>query len=124
MEVNQKKNYFKPEETACKCGCGFQITPELLDMLNQLREKCGHALAITSGARCEKHNKAVGGVPLSKHLEGIAVDISANGGDLKYEVIKHAMELGFSGIGIHPLFVHVDLRKGTKLVWDYTKLGG
>ena len=34
-------------------------------------------MTITSGLRCKAHNKAVGGVDNSKHLEGRAVDFYA-----------------------------------------------
>ena len=69
---------FKLEEFRCKCGTctGF---PSLLDInllknLQLVRDKFG-ATTITSGLRCVKHNKAVGGVSNSRHLVGKAADI-------------------------------------------------
>jgi hypothetical protein len=33
--------------------------------------------------------------------------------------VKNAMAMGFSGIGIHKTFVHVDTRTTTPVVWTY-----
>ena len=44
-------------------------------ILEQIREHFGgKSVIITSGCRCSKHNKAVGGVQGSKHVLGQAVD--------------------------------------------------
>lgn len=57
------------EEVQCKCGCGLEkISPRTVEMFQRVRDKCGYPLIVTSGCRCEKHNKAVGGVADSAHL--------------------------------------------------------
>lgn len=43
--------------------------------LDQIREKFGAPIIVTSGFRCQKLNKKVGGVPNSFHLTGQAADI-------------------------------------------------
>lgn len=85
----------------------------------QKRTKIGRPLIITSGARCDKHNKAVGGAIKSQHIEGLAVGIKVTPIEA-YEIVKIAMELGFKGIGIHHQFVHLDLRAGVGTIWKYT----
>ena len=35
-------------------------------------------------------------------------------------IVKHAIELGFTGIGVAKTFLHVDIRKGPLVVWQYT----
>lgn len=44
-------------------------------ILEPARQKFGHPLTITSGFRCLKLNRIVGGQPNSYHLKGMAADI-------------------------------------------------
>ena len=68
--------YFSPDEFACKCGCGCstQVDPRLLRLADTVREHFDAPCIVSSGIRCEKHNKAVGGVEASRHLTGKAMD--------------------------------------------------
>lgn len=58
---------------------GFAEVDNLRDLcegvLDPLREAWGSALNVTSGYRCPKLNKAVGGVSNSVHQKGLAADI-------------------------------------------------
>lgn len=45
------------------------------NVLDPLREKWGMPIIVTSGYRCEKLNKAVGGSSSSQHMKGQAADI-------------------------------------------------
>lgn len=49
------------------------------EVLEPARTLADEPFIITSGYRCEKLNKLVGGVPNSFHLKGMAADIKANG---------------------------------------------
>ncbi len=72
--------YFKEAEFTCKCGCGANnIDLKLVEILDNIREHFGQACIVTSGTRCMKHNKNVGGVSNSRHLSGKAADIKING---------------------------------------------
>lgn len=44
-------------------------------ILEPVRQRFGHPLTITSGFRCVKLNRIVGGQPNSYHLKGMAADI-------------------------------------------------
>lgn len=44
-------------------------------ILQPIREKYGKPLIVTSGFRCEKLNKAIGGAKSSQHCKGEAADI-------------------------------------------------
>lgn len=68
--------YFTPGEFYCKCGCGCdtQVDPQLLRLADTVREHFGAPCIVSSGVRCETHNKAVGGVAGSRHLTGKAMD--------------------------------------------------
>lgn len=68
--------FFSPGEFACKCGCGCatQVDPRLLRLADQVRAHFDAPCIVSSGIRCEKHNKAVGGAAGSRHLSGKAMD--------------------------------------------------
>ena len=103
-------NYFKPEETRCKCGCGFDIDPRLLSELNMLRHDYGAPLMVASGARCPKHNSTVGGATSSMHLQGLACDLMWHPQPIqKWKLMRLAVQR-FNGIGVYQAFLHVDLR--------------
>lgn len=121
--------YFQPAEFACKC-CGQNgIDPQLVDMLDELRDQCGFPLVISSGYRCTKRNQAVGGARSSAHVEGYAVDIRCHG--LRaHRVLEVAMLMGFPGIGVKQTgaienrFIHLDIAtndatRSRPSVWSY-----
>lgn len=73
--------HFSKSEFTCKCGCGLNnINLNLVNVLEKIREHFGeNPVNITSGCRCSKHNKAVGGVQGSRHVLGKAADIYIKG---------------------------------------------
>lgn len=103
-----------------ECGCGSCVTQSidstLLELLDSLREDLGKVIIINSGFRCDKHNKAVGGAPKSRHLVGLAADISSK--SVTIEELEKLAEKYFSRIGIAKTFVHVDVDEG-KAKWFY-----
>lgn len=87
-------------------------------MLYALRLLMNKPLVVTSGARCEHHNKAVGGYPNSTHLKG-AFDIRIDPLD-EWEFIQKAQFVGFTGIGFEDnVFMHIDRHHKNKTVWGY-----
>ena len=75
---------FNRSEFACKgkncCGHSAAVHPDLVDALQALRDHIGKPLSITSGFRCNRHNKAVGGAEQSFHTLGMAADVSCPAG--------------------------------------------
>lgn len=72
--------YFKYGEFTCHCGCGYNtIDIRLVKILDDIRKHYGKPAIITSGVRCEKHNKEVGGVSGSWHTKRKAADFYING---------------------------------------------
>ena len=51
------------------------LTALIENVLDPLREAYGKPIIVTSGFRCEKLNKAVGGAASSQHVKGQAADI-------------------------------------------------
>lgn len=112
-------HYFAREEFACGCGCGFDtVDYTLATVLEQLRFDFKRAVAVTSGARCAKHNKAVGGEPDSQHLKGKAADIQVAGISTSdvYTYLNKRYPDRF-GLGVYDGWVHIDVRGGYAR-WD------
>ena len=87
------------------------MTPALLAKLDELRERLGRPVIVTSGYRCSVHNRNVGGVWNSQHVKGTAADIYCPGVSVD-TLADMAAEIGFDGIGryYNQGFVHVDCR--------------
>ena len=76
--------HFKVSEFTCKCGCGKNnIDQRVIDMAETIRKALGVPVRVTSGCRCEKHNKAVGGTKGSFHVQGKAADLACSLGAVK-----------------------------------------
>jgi uncharacterized protein YcbK (DUF882 family) len=78
-------------------------------------------LVITSGYRCTKHNKAVGGVKLSYHTMGYAADVLVPPGLDVDRLATFARNAGFKRIGLYHKqgFVHVDVgQKPSPARWE------
>ena len=115
---------FRSEEFACRCGsCSASEDPPMqvafVMKLQKMRNLYGKPIRITSGFRCAAHNRNVRGNPSSHHLEGNASDLFALSASEKFWLLKYAIEVGFSGIGVGRDFIHVDDREGAPVVWTY-----
>lgn len=115
---------FGVHEFACKgskCGCNTVLIDEkLVIFVQKIRDHFGKPTTITSGYRCSKHNKSVGGATASRHAKGQAADIKVEG-VAPAEVAKYAESIGVKGIGLYETakdgyFVHIDTRT-TKAFW-------
>lgn len=110
-DTSYKSKYFKPREFGCRCCGKVNTVDELLVVLDKLREYFDSPVVITSGTRCAKHNKAVGGAVASQHLYGTAADIKVKGVPPS-EVDKYLINTypDKYGIGMYNTFTHVDVR--------------
>lgn len=110
---------FKVKEFACKDGSDqIFISPELVDVLQKIRDHFGKAVTINSAYRTPSHNKKEGGATHSQHLYGTAADIKVSGVSPK-DVARYAETLltGRGGIGIYSTFTHIDVRE-VKSRWN------
>lgn len=106
--------FFKPSELACRGTGKLVIEEEFMDRLHRLRTIYGEPLKASSGYRDPIYNVQVSKTgPDGPHTTGRAVDILIFGPNV-YRLVKDAMALGFTGIGIHQRgnqnsrFVHLD----------------
>lgn len=110
---------FNREEFACKCGCGFDtVDVELLLVLQDARNHFDSPITITSGCRCETHNKAVGGASNSQHLYGRAADFKVE--NAKPADVSHWLSTSYKedvAIGLYHNRVHVDTRTNAGQFW-------
>lgn len=99
--------HFKLSEFKCHCGCGeTRIDIRLVKILDEIRDYYEKPLIITSGVRCPKHNKEVGGSSTSWHL-------STRGG--------RASDFYVQGVNVTELLSHcIDLRNQGKIRYTYT----
>lgn len=75
-----KCEYFDDSEFTCECGCGLNLQKDGIKRIaDEIREHFGKSAFITSGTRCKKHNREVGGVSNSYHMTGNAIDIYVQG---------------------------------------------
>ncbi len=117
--------YFSRETDPKLFACphtGFPgIQYRFVHRLDQLRHKAGFPFVITSGYRSPDHPEEAWKEVPGTHGQGIAADIKVSGGAQRYELVRAAIELGFTGIGVHTDFVHVDTRESTPVLWGYDK---
>ena len=106
--------YFNYGEFTCHCGCGYNtIDIRLVKILDDIRKHFGKPAIITSGVRCEKHNREVGGVNGSWHTKRKAADFYINGISSS-ELNRYCSILRDQGLlrycyAIDPGAVHIDI---------------
>ena len=88
-----------------------KMNPELLEKLDQLREAYGYPIKLTSTYRSPDHPIEAKKTKPGEHAYGAAVDIACVGGEATFKLVKAAIEVGFTRIGISRKnnFVHVGI---------------
>ncbi len=109
MNNFQLSKNFNLREFQCRCCSQAKVSSRLVERLQQLRDRVGVPVMVTSGYRCPTHNRNVGGAPNSFHPQGLAADVRT-GRHTPRELARLGEQLGFNGIGIYSNFVHLDLR--------------
>ena len=114
---------FSRSEMECHCGCGlYEMDSKHMNKLQLLRDHCGFPFYLNSARRCKYWNDKSGGYPTSAHLDGLATDIRVTDKALLRVILKHAIDMGFEGIGVADDFIHLDSkkRKNGKAFWLYS----
>jgi len=111
--------HFDISEFRCRETGENDMDESFIHMLDELRERVGFPMVITSGYRSKQHtaerNKEKGGT----HTQGIAADIAVNNGFERMNLVHEALKMGFGGIGVARTFVHIDMRATTPVMWTY-----
>jgi len=122
LRTQISKNFWSTEMD-CKCKdpeCKWTIIEtEHIKKLQTKRNKWRKSIEITSGYRCESHNKRVGGVTNSAHRRGEATDIKVKG--MAPDAVADDCE-NFKGLGRYDSFTHIDSRdQSYKSRWDFRR---
>ena len=125
LTENFRKEEFDSKDGACMPNDVLNNISELAKNVQIIRDYVGVPLTINSGYRSPSHNKSVGGVANSYHVQGKASDLSSKQITPKklYDAILKLIADGKiynGGVGIYNTFVHYDIGgKGRR--WDYRK---
>ncbi|MEG1824892.1 MAG: D-Ala-D-Ala carboxypeptidase family metallohydrolase [Cloacibacillus sp.] len=101
---------FNLMELQCPCCHRVMTHPRLVAALQSLRDLLERPMVITSGYRCAEHNRTVGGASASRHMKGLAADVSVPK-ELQPELCDMARRAGFSRAISYPArsFVHLEV---------------
>ena len=104
-------NYFE-NETKCKCGCGYDINPAFLTLINKIREDYGKPITISSGARCKNYNTKIKGAKYSMHMLGYAVDFVRTDELLKFILANLTKyDIYIEDPKVTTTWIHIDTKK-------------
>lgn len=120
--------HFQISEFSCR-HCGLNLMDHaFIDLLDELRERLGFPLPVSSGYRCPAHNRAVSTTgDTGPHTTGKAADLLVSH-SRAYDVLCTAPLLGFTGIGLQQKsstrFIHLDTLPNAPgqprpTVWSY-----
>lgn len=92
---------------------------EFMKLIDELRGRVGSPIIINSAFRTKSHNLKVGGKSNSSHTRGLAVDLKVSSSEHRFLIVKCALELGITRIGIYKTFVHLDIDKSfpERVIW-------
>ena len=111
--------YFKYSDFDCQETGLNEMHEEFIHKLDELREACGFPFIITSGYRSAAHSIEAKKAKPGQHTQGIAADIKTVGGAKRIQIVREALKLGFTGIGVAKTFIHVDTRTTVPVLWTY-----
>lgn len=114
---------FTKEEMSCRETGENEMQKEFMDKLQELRNRFGKPIIISSGFRSVKHSIEAKKTKGGYHTKGLACDIACWSNNA-YDIVKIALEVGFTGIGVNQKgngrFIHLDLRpKNEALIYSY-----
>ena len=112
--------HFDISEFDCQETGENEMDADFLYAIDQLREVCRFPFVISSGYRSPDHpiERAKPTGP-GTHSQGIAADIKIDNSADRFTLLDAAMMDGFTGIGIHKDFIHLDMRDDTEVIWVY-----
>jgi zinc D-Ala-D-Ala carboxypeptidase len=115
---------FSADEFKCShCGKN-EMQADFMSRLQALRMRYGKPMKITSGYRCPEHPIEAKKAKSGAHASGLACDVGVEGTDA-YRLLRLALELGFTGIGVQQKgtgrFIHLDTLEEPPRpnVWSY-----
>lgn len=114
--------YFAPQEfEKCVPSCSIHdVSPELLTILDHVRESVGFPIVLTSAFRSKEYELSKGRLGTSSHCKGYAVDIRCSTSTERLALVSTFLLHGVHRIGIGNTFIHVDIDPDkTSAIWLY-----
>ena len=115
---------FNKAEFDCKHTGLNEMKPEFMKLLQALRLMYGKPMTITSGYRHHTHPvEARKGHTTGEHTQGVCCDVACASGADRYQIIRLALQLGFTRIGIAKTFIHLGIGGAglpSPTIWDYS----
>lgn len=101
-----------------------KMDPKLLGMLDALRKEYGFPIIINSSYRAPEHPIEAAKANPGEHTHGAAVDIKCVGGEATFLLVKAAIKIGFTRIGISRKsgFIHLGIGypgAPSTTIWTY-----
>jgi uncharacterized protein YcbK (DUF882 family) len=113
---------FADHEFNCKSTGRNEMQVEFMDKLHELRKRYGKGMIITSGYRHWTHPvEARKGHKNGEHTKGMCADIACTNSQDRFQLVKLALEMGFTRIGFHKTFLHLGMSADMpqNVLWDY-----
>ncbi len=129
MYTVYKPEFFVEKEFLnCVPTCSMSaMHPAMLKFLDDLRRKAGIPIVLTCAFRSRQYDLDKGRSGKGAHTYGLAVDIRCTKPANRWKIIKAAIELGATRIGVAPTYIHIDLgeNKGLspEVFWTYDSKG-
>ena len=113
---------FTAKEFACRhCGAN-DMRAEFMGRLQELRNRYGQPMRISSGYRCTEHPIEAKKPEPGPHTTGLACDVVVDGAEA-YKLLRLVMAMEFKGVGVQQKgagrFLHLDSMSGPGRVWSY-----
>lgn len=94
-----------------------KMNKSFLDKLDTLRDIVGFPIKLNSTYRSPEYNRSINGSRASKHMLGIAADISCKDSTKRSAITRAALNLGLT-VGVASTFIHIDNRE-SQLMYTY-----
>ena len=99
-----------------------KVVPSVMSKWERVQGVLGQQYPIVSGYRDPAVNAAAGGAKDSEHMRGEAIDIDVRNVPIpqRLKLMQVAGNLGFTGVGVYPNSIHLDI--GNRRMWgpDHT----
>lgn len=118
-----KSHYFKDEEfEACSPSCKReQINDGSLARLDLARNEAGIPFVLSSAYRSPAWDISKGRSGKGAHTEGRAFDVLCRDSRSRFRIIRAALAVGFTRIGVASTFIHLDDSSNLtqEVIWTY-----
>ncbi len=126
VEKKKMYKYFTEDELKCRHTGECKMDDEFMQVLDNIREKCGFPFVITSAYRSPEHPIEAKKSRPGAHSSGKAVDVLVHM-EQAYKLVEVAIRFGIPRIGVSQKghvgarFIHLDMdtTRAQPRIWSY-----